>query len=149
MVILLAVVMGARGIQWEMGLESNLWLAFNARCMGFLSRFRASPGPEPAEPPAPPKGSGERWRRGDFTSVHLGANEHAVKIRGEHPRVLPAFVVEFVYGCEEFRPLEGHIEEHAEKHGWDALQVASLRTHLPALTESRLLVSTGELRRAL
>ncbi len=111
--------------------------------MGFLSRFLAPAAQAEAPRPVP----GGRWRRGDFRSTHLGESEHAVKLRGRSSLVLPAFVVEFVYSCDEFRTLDQHVDAYAEKHGWEGLQADNLRAFLPQLEESQMLVSAGELQR--
>ncbi len=85
------------------------------------------------------------WRRSAFTSVTAG-DEVAVTYRaGKQPLVVTSFVVDFVLGCEKFRVLETHVAEHAEKHGWGTLEVASLRSWLPRLIEAGLLVSSHDL----
>jgi hypothetical protein len=105
--------------------------------MGLLSRIQSGG-----------KMAAELWRRGDLASVPLGPSEHAVRLRGREPFVAWSFVVEFVYGCEEFRPLEAHIADYAETHAWGAAEIDTLRQQLPALMESGALVSTRMLRAA-
>ena len=73
-------------------------------------------------------------------------DEVAVTYRtGKEPRIVPSFAVDFVQGCEKFRALETHVAEHAEKHGWGAMQVAGLRSWLPQLIEAGLLISSADL----
>lgn len=104
--------------------------------MGLLSRFTSR-----ESAPAPDR----LWRRAAFASVTAG-DEVAVTYRsGEAPQVVPSFVVDFVQGCDMFRPLEAHVAEHAEKLGWGSLEVASLRSWLPRLMEVGLLVSSADL----
>ena len=104
--------------------------------MGLLSRFTTR-----ESTPAPDR----LWRRAAFASVTAG-DEMAVTYRtGKQPQVVPSFVVDFVQGCEKFRALEAHIADHAEAHGWGALEVASLRSWLPRLLEAGLLVSSFDL----
>ena len=104
--------------------------------MGLLSRFTTR-----ESAPAPSR----LWRRAAFASVTAG-DEVAVTYRaGKEPRVVPSFAVDFVQGCDKFRALETHVGEHAEKHGWGALQVASLRSWLPQLIEAGLLISSADL----
>jgi hypothetical protein len=84
------------------------------------------------------------WRRAPFVSVTAG-DEMALACRhGEMPAMLPAFVIDFVLGCDEFHPIEAHLERHAEKYAWSALQVASVRSWLPHLTSHGLLISNGK-----
>lgn len=92
--------------------------------------------------------SGELWRRGDVAAVPLGPGEHVVRMRGREPFVTWSFVLEFVYGCEEFKPLEAHIADYAEAHGWGAAEIDTLEQQLPTLMESGALVSTLILRQA-
>ena len=104
--------------------------------MGLLSRLTSR-----ESAPAPDR----LWRRSAFTSMTAG-DEVAVTYRaGKHPQVVPSFVVDFVQGCDKFFALETHVAEHAEKHGWGALEVASLRSWLPRLIEAGLLVSSHDL----
>ena len=104
--------------------------------MGLLSRLTSR-----ESAPAPDR----LWRRSAFKSVTAG-DEVAVTYRaGKQPQVVPSFVVDFTQGCEKFRSLETHVAEHAEKHGWGALEVASLRSWLPRLIEAGLLISSHDL----
>src|SRR3954452_20795452 len=107
------------------------------RHMGLLSRTKSGG-----------KTAAELWRRGDLASVPLGAGEHGGRLRGRAPLVAWSFVIEFVYGCEEFRPLEAHMADYAEAHGWGSAEIDTLRQQLPALMESGALVSTRMLREA-
>lgn len=85
------------------------------------------------------------WRRAAFASVTAG-DEVAVTYRaGKQPHVVPAFVVDFVQGCAKFRALETHISNHAEALGWGSMEVASLRSWLPRLIETGLLISSVDL----
>jgi hypothetical protein len=83
------------------------------------------------------------WRRGDFISLPLPPNDHALRVHGREPVVVPAFVVEFVWGCEEFRPLEEHLADYAEAHGWGAPEIDALQRALPVLMEQHALVSAS------
>jgi len=74
----------------------------------------------------------------------VGHDEQAVMIRGETPRVLPGFVVDFVNSCEDFGPLERHIAQYAGKHAWGSLESNALRSWLPRMTEARLLISSAD-----
>lgn len=107
--------------------------------MGLLSRFStrdASPAPARA---------GALWRRAPITAMTAG-DEAALAFRpGRPPEVLPSFALDFVQSCESFRPLEAHLAEHSERHGWSNLQEASLRSWLPRLIESGVLVSSLDL----
>ncbi len=85
------------------------------------------------------------WRKNDFTAYAVSAEEQAVMLRGEPPRVWPGFVVDFVTSCKKFAPLEAHIARYAEKHAWGSLEGNALRSWLARATEARLLVSTGDL----
>ena len=85
------------------------------------------------------------WRRAPFHVVTSGDEIVVAYRRGESPVQVPSFVIDFVLGCEKFHPLEIHVAEHADKHGWGELQTASLRSWLPQLTAARLLVSSAEL----
>ena len=104
--------------------------------MGLLSRFTSR-----ESAPAPDR----LWRRAAFASVTAG-DEVAVTYRtGKQPHIVPSFAVDFVQGCDKFRALETHVADHAEKHGWGSLEVASLRSWLPRLMEAGLLVSSADL----
>ena len=104
--------------------------------MGLLSRFTTR------ESAAAPD---RLWRRAAFTSMTAG-DEVAVMYRsGKLPQVVPAFVVDFVQGCEKFRALETHVADHAEAHNWGSLEVASLRSWLPRLLDAGLLISSFDL----
>ena len=104
--------------------------------MGLLSRTNA-----PASTPTPEA----LWRRAPFHVVTSGDEIVVAYRRGQSPVQVPSFVIDFVLGCEKFRPLESQIAEHADKHGWGELQSASLRSWLPQLMATGLLVSSTEL----
>ncbi len=103
--------------------------------MGLLSRFTSR-----ESAPAPER----LWRRAAFASVTAGDEVAVTYHAGKQPRVVPSFAVDFVQGCDKFRPLETHVADHAEKHDWSAMQVASLRSWLPQLIEAGLLISSHE-----
>src|SRR5688572_1730425 len=100
------------------------------RHMGLLARFTSRPVPFIAGTIEP------LWRRGDFVSLTVG-DEVAVTFRvGRGAVVVPAFALDFVQGCDVFRPMEAHLAQHVERQGWGALQVASLRSWLPKLIDA-------------
>jgi len=99
---------------------------------------------------SPQQGKADRndlWRKSDFRVHPLGPQVHAAQIRGAHPRNLPTFAIEFALSCEKFRRLDQHLTEHAEKNGWDSLQMEALERCLPELIEYGLLVSASGITR--
>lgn len=84
------------------------------------------------------------WRKSDFHAYTIGHDEQVVMLRGETPRVLPGFVVDFLNSCDEFSPLDAHVARYAEKHAWGSLEANALHSWLPKITEARLLVSTAD-----
>jgi hypothetical protein len=88
------------------------------------------------------------WRRAFFHAMTSGDEIAVAYRRGQSPVQVPSFVIDFVLGCEKFRPLEIHIAKHVDKHGWCELQTASLRSWLPQLTGAGLLVSSVQLHAA-
>ncbi len=96
--------------------------------------------PSSAEPSA-------LWRRGAFRVHSLGGHFHAVHAPHGETRVFPPFAVEFVLSCDQFRPLQKHIEQYAGEHGWDTLQIEALRRCLREIIDAELLVSTESLTR--
>lgn len=108
--------------------------------MGLLSRFQSRRAPAPAVP------AGEKWQRGVFGVEELSSQAMAVHVTGRVPRIVPAFAVDFAFGCERFRPLAEHVAEYAEKHQWDAMETAALERLLPTLATEGLLVSSVEVR---
>lgn len=111
--------------------------------MGLLSRFRTN---APAAPRAGlPTGAASLWRKTDLTSFSAGEETHIVYARNGPPITLPAFAIEFVLSCSEFKPLDQHLASYAEKHGWHPLQLDALRQHLPRIIEGGVLVSSAQL----
>ncbi|RYD69632.1 MAG: hypothetical protein EOP84_28095, partial [Verrucomicrobiaceae bacterium] len=94
--------------------------------------------------PAPINRAETLWRRGVFESYSLGEHVQAALCPGEKPRIFPAYALEFIAECSEFKPMRKHLLGYAEKHGWDSLQVEALEKLLPELQEARLLVSAPE-----
>lgn len=90
-----------------------------------------------------PREPAPEWRKNDFTAYSAGHDEQVVMLRGEAPRVLPGFVVDFVNSCANFAPLESHIARYADRHAWGSLEANSLRSWLAVVTEARLLVSSA------
>src|SRR5687768_454185 len=145
-VILVAVVMRAlrRAIQWEKGLKSNQPVAFECTDMAslfslFQKREEACDKAEGIETRPLPTTGGDLWRTGYFESYPVGEQLQVVRTVGGTPSVLPSFAVEFAYCCQELRPLREHVESHAEKHGWDGLQVAALEREIPRMIETGVL----------
>ncbi len=85
------------------------------------------------------------WRRASFHVHPLGEHVHAVEMTHGPACILPSFAVEFALGCDEFKPLEIHVADYAEKHGWDGLQVEALRGQLAEMAKAGVLISTAEL----
>src|SRR3954447_19078561 len=112
MVILFAVVMGG-GMKWELPRECN-GPSIRPPMPLFPSLFRSSS--------AQQDGDDVPWRRQDFTAHSLGSDEQIVSVLGGVPRRFPGFAVDFAHDCKVFRPLDAHIAEHADKHGWGSLE---------------------------
>lgn len=108
--------------------------------MGLFSRFqsRRAATTEPA--------SRETWQSGVFEAEVLSGDAYGVHVPGRAPRIVPAFAVDFVLGCETFRPLAEHVAVYAEKHRWSSLEIAALERLLPMLATEGLLVSSHEVR---
>ena len=103
-------------------------------------------------PPASPfaesargRRAGTRWRKMDFATVSIGQDEQIVSVGGGVPRRFPGFAVDFVEGCREFKSIGEHMAVHGERHGWESLQIEALRSWMPELIESGLLVSAEDL----
>lgn len=88
-----------------------------------------------------------RWRKMEFATVSIGHDEQIVSVRGGVPRRFPGFAVDFVEECREFRPLDEHIAAHGERHGWETLQIEALRSWVPELIETGLLISAEDVHR--
>jgi hypothetical protein len=84
------------------------------------------------------------WRKNDFVSYMAGHDEQVVMLRGQTPKVLPGFVMDFVSACEKFLPFEEHLGAYRERHAWGPLETEALLSWLPALQEARLLVSARD-----
>ena len=110
--------------------------------MGLLSLFKSKP-PRTAESE---REAARTWRKTDFLAFSAGEEVHVVCTREGTPRTLPSFAVDFAMGCRKFAPLDEHIAEHAEKHGWNALQHEALQSWLPRMQEAGLLISSSQLR---
>lgn len=114
--------------------------------MGLLSLFRtkaSEPHGQPGE--CIPEDMASLWRKTDLTSFSAGEETHIVYARNGPPITLPAFAIEFVLSCAEFKPLDLHLSAYAEKHGWHPLQLEALRQHLPRMIESGVIVSSRQL----
>src|SRR5260221_14779522 len=109
--------------------------------MGLLSRFK-SKSERPATTAAP---SARAWRMADLQAFSAGEDLHIVCRREGTPLTVPAFVVDFIFGCRKFLPLDEHIAKHADKHGWTSLQLEALGSWLPRMIEAGLLVSSTQL----
>jgi hypothetical protein len=112
--------------------------------MGLLSRFRSNAPAQTVHFPVSKPAA--LWRRGDFVAVSVGAEFQTVYPRGGTPFILPSFAVEFAQGCHRFRPLNDHLGEHAENHGWHSQQMQALSEWLPRLIEAGALVSSEQVR---
>ncbi|MEQ1858362.1 MAG: hypothetical protein ABMA13_00340 [Chthoniobacteraceae bacterium] len=99
--------------------------------------------PPPTSPLRSPAASIE-WRKNDFTAYAVGHDEQGVMLRGEAPHLLPGFIVDFVNSCDDFAPIERHIARYAERHAWGSLEADALRSWLPRVTDSRLMVSATD-----
>jgi hypothetical protein len=114
--------------------------------MGLLSLFRTKASePQGAPEPGSPETPDSLWRKTDLTSFSAGEETHIVYARSGPPITLPAFAIEFVLSCSEFKPLDAHLSAYAEKHGWHSLQLDALRQHLPRMIASGVLVSSLQL----
>ncbi len=108
--------------------------------MGLLSRFQPKPAPTAvAQVPA-----GRTWRRNELFTVSVGDDAHVVCRRGGTPVTVPSFAVDFVFGCGRFRPIEEHVAEHAERHGWGTLEVEALRSWLTRMMDAGFLISSRQ-----
>lgn len=146
MVTLLAVVMGAV-MKRQLRLEGNRPARFNPRPMGLRSMFRSqSAPPRRAVVPTAPTEKPTAWRKADFSFHQAGEDTHLVSIEGGVPQAWPSFTVDFLLGCDEFRPLEEHIARHAELHGWNNLQLDALAVWLPQMIERKLLITAEDIR---
>ncbi len=108
--------------------------------MGLLSRLQSKPAPALAESSP----AGRTWRRNELFTAQAGDDAHLVSRRGGTPLAVPSFAVDFLFGCRQFRPLEKHVAEHAERHRWGALEIEALRSWLPRMIEAELLVSSRQ-----
>jgi hypothetical protein len=132
-------------------LECNLPLARDCARMGLLSLFKCRSGDAtPTPPEMEDTATGETrsepnllWRCGTFDSYSLGEHVQAIHRDGEPPIVLPAFAVEFASGCSEWKSLSDHVAYQVERHGWDSLQVETLKRILPELTTGGVLISSA------
>lgn len=116
--------------------------------MGLLSRLKLrADQPAATRSPLAPEHGRELWRKAKFLTRSAGEDLEMVYARGKTPKTFPSFAVEFVLGCKVFGPLDDHIDHFAQKHDWNSLQVEALRSWLPQLIESELLVSGDDLRR--
>ena len=70
-----------------------------------------------------------------------------VSVCGGVPRRFPGFAVDFAHDCGEFRTLDEHVAEHAEKHAWGVIEAEALRSWLPRMVEAGLLVSAEDVHR--
>jgi hypothetical protein len=114
---------------------------FRPSAMGLLSRLRSASTPTAGE--ASPVG--RTWRRNELFTATVGDDAHLVYRRGGLPLAVPAFAVDFLFGCRKFRPLEEHVAEHAERHRWGALESEALRSWLPRMIEAELLISSRQM----
>ncbi len=121
-----------------MRLESNPPPPHQCAAMALLSSIFS---PSAARPQ---RAAVQAWRKNDFTAYAVGHDEQAVMLRGEPPRVLPGFVVDFINSCDDFAPMEAHVAHYADRHAWGSLEANALRSWLARATEARLLVSTGD-----
>jgi len=86
-------------------------------------------------------------RRAEFHAYPVGDHLHALlPCAGEAPVFCPSHVVDFLYGCWDFQPLEVHLRRFAEIHQLDGLGMDAVRAWLPNLFEARLLRSAEDLR---
>ncbi|MDR3402433.1 MAG: hypothetical protein P4L99_08035 [Chthoniobacter sp.] len=113
--------------------------------MGKRSHFTPKT-PAPAVAHRAPTGEPQDlWRHTPFASFAAGEAGEAVHVRDRVPVVVPAFAVDFARHCSEFRSLLEHIAHYAEKHAWGSLQIETLRSWLPKITEAGLLISREQL----
>jgi hypothetical protein len=134
----------------ELRLEGNRGARFNHRPMGLLSLFKSKPETpadaavrEATADPAPARIT-ERWRKAPFAAFVAGEDQHVVHRRGQLPVLVPSFAIDFALALTEFEPMEKHLAKHAELHAWGSLEIESLRSWLPKMIESGLLISARE-----
>jgi len=104
--------------------------------VGLFSSFNKTEPSSPARPPA-----GEAVRRADMTALPAGAGWHAVAVRGsDHTGIWPAFAIDFLAACNEFKPLQEHLREYARDNGLGSDQVREITHWAGQMIEAGLLL---------
>lgn len=88
---------------------------------------------------------GRLWRRNELFTAQIGDEACVVYRRGGVPLAVPAFAVDFLFGCRRFRPIEEHVTEHAGRHRWGSLEIEALRSWLPRMIATELLISSRQI----
>ncbi|MHA3770577.1 hypothetical protein ACXR0O_03455 [Verrucomicrobiota bacterium sgz303538] len=86
------------------------------------------------------------WRRASIRTWQLGANLTAVQVAtSRNVHVLPAATAEWLLSCTDWTSLDEHLEKYRYRHATDARDWEALVETVPALRESRLLISGNDL----